>query len=232
MTRILLLLGALMALAYPAQAQPVQALAVTTCGTAPITLTNGRPGPFTVDLNGNLCMGSAGGGGSVTQGTIPWVVSSYDSGAIVAAATPANSSHAAGTSNGGLFSVAVARVNGGSGILTNLGYKSVGGSTGQIVVRIWQKNPAATTCTDNVAFAGSDTDDPNLITPPFSITPAAPSSVTGDSSTYAAVGPVTWDYKNIDTSPGQNVYVCLVNVATNTADNNKVIRLTLSGPQN
>lgn len=63
MTRILFLLGALFALAFPAHAQPVQALAVTTCGAVPVTITNGNPGPFTVDIHGNLCIGSSGGSG-------------------------------------------------------------------------------------------------------------------------------------------------------------------------
>lgn len=159
-------------------------------------------------------------------------VSGYDSGAITQTATPANSSHAAGVSVGGLFSVAVARTNGGSGILTNIGYKSTGGSTGQLVVRIWQKNPANTTCTDNTAFAGSDTDDAFLIAPPFSLTPAAPASTTGDANTYGAIQGITWDYKNADTSPGTNLYLCAVTVATDTADENKLVRWTLSGPQN
>jgi len=126
----------------------------------------------------------------------------------------------------------LARTAGGSGIVTNLNYKSTGGSTGQLVVRIWQKNPANTTCTDNSAFAGSDTDDAFLVTPPFSITPAAPAVVTGDAATYASVQGATWDYKNVDTSPGQNLYVCLVTVATDTADQNKLVRIQLSGPQN
>jgi hypothetical protein len=164
----------------------------------------------------------------VTSGSI----GGYDSGPVSATATPANSSHAAGTSIGGLFTIALARTAGGSGIITNLGYKSTGASTGQLVIRLWQKNPTGTTCTDNVAFAGADADDVNLIIPPLSITPAAPASTTGDANTYASVQGVTWDYKNVDTSPGQNLYACLVTVATDTADENKLVRLTLSGPQN
>jgi len=160
------------------------------------------------------------------------IAGGYDSGAIVATATPANSSHAAGTSVGGLFSIALARVNGGSGILTNIGYKSTGASVGQLVVRIWQKNPTGTTCTDNSAFSGSDTDDAFLIAPPFAITPAAPAVTTGDANSYAALQGITWDYKNVDTSPGQNLYLCAVTVATDTADQNKLVRWTLSGPQN
>jgi len=156
---------------------------------------------------------------------------SFDSGPVSATATPANSSHAAGTSVGGLFSIPVARVVGGSGIITNLNYKSTGGSTGALAVRIWQKNPTNTTCTDNTAFAGSDTDDAQLITPPLSITPAAPASLTGDTATYASISSVSWDYNKVgDTT--QNIYVCLVTVATDTADQNHLVRVQLSGPQN
>lgn len=163
----------------------------------------------------------------------PLYVTTFDSGAIAVTATPANSSHAAGTSIGGLFAVPLARVNGGSGILTSLGWKSVGGSTGQLVFRMWFKNPTNTTCTDNTAFAGSDTDDafqpPGF---PLSLTPAAPAVTTGDTATYAAQLGMTTDYKNVDTVPSQNIYVCAVTVATDTADENKIVRLTLSGPQN
>jgi hypothetical protein len=202
------------------------------------TVSGGSPSGLYATLGGvgaGGC-GLTGGSTSVTQGTSPWVVSGsvngYDSGAVSATATPANSSHAAGVSIGGLFSVAVARTNGSSGIITSFNYKSTGGSTGSLAVRIWQKNPSGTTCTDNTAFSGADADDANLITAPFTITPAAPASTTGDSATYAAVTVVSWDYKNVDTSPGQNLYVCLVTVATDTADENKLVRVQLSGPQN
>ena len=182
--------------------------------TGATTVTPATPLPVTA---GSAGLGNVGG---------------YDSGAITATATPANSSHAGGTSVGGLFSVALARTAGGSGIITNVNWKSTGGSTGQLVIRIWQKNPVNTTCTDNSAFAGSDTDDAFLITSPFSISPAAPASTTGDANTYVSLAGTTFDYKNVDTTPGQNIYVCAVTVATDTADENKLVRVTLSGPQN
>jgi hypothetical protein len=155
-----------------------------------------------------------------------------DAGAVTASATPANSSHAAGTSIGGLFSVPLAHIAGGSGIITNVNWKSVGASVGTLVIRIWQKNPANTTCTDNTAFAGSDTDDTFLITGPFAITPAVPAVTTGDTASYASLGNLVLDYRNADTTPSFNVYVCAVTVSTDTADQNKIVRVTLSGPQN
>jgi hypothetical protein len=161
-------------------------------------------------------------------------VGGYDSGAISAVATPANSSHAAGTSIGGLFTVPIARgatALASSGVISNLLWKSTGGSTGQLVIRIWQANPTHITCTDNTAFAGSDIDDTNLITTPFSITPAAPANTTGDSATYAS-STGSWNYKNADVTTTQNLYICAVTVATDTADQNKQVRVTLSGKQN
>lgn len=51
-----------------------QAQAVATCGSQ--SLTAGVFYPVTQDLTGTLCTGSGGGGStSVTQGTVPWVVS-------------------------------------------------------------------------------------------------------------------------------------------------------------
>lgn len=154
----------------------------------------------------------------------------YD-GQATASATPANSSHAAGVSVGGLYTVALARTLGGAGILTNFSVKSVGGYTGSYVARIWSKNPTNSTCTDNTNFSGSDTDDPYLITPAFTVTPVAPANTQGDSATYG-VGPVSAvSYANQDTTGTKNLYVCLVATATDTADQNKVVRVYMSGPQ-
>lgn len=179
----------------------------------------------------------------------------YDSGPAAVVGTPANSSHAGGTAVGpsgnlapftnaatlgtnqsGLFVVPVLRTlnaNSLSGIVTQFALTSNGGSTGQYVVRIWSRLPANTTCVDNTAFAGNfATDDQYLITPPFSVTPAAPGSTTGDASTYASLTVQTFDVLNTDSPATRNLYVCLVTVSTDTADENKGIRVMLSGPQN
>lgn len=163
--------------------------------------------------------------------------SGQDSGPVTATGTVNSSSHSAGTSVGGLIKVPVVRMRsgalaGGSGIITSFAWTSPGGSTGQLVVRIWAKNPANTTCTDQTAFAGSATDDVNLITPPFSVTPAVPAVTTGDAKTYGVVTGVTWDYKNLDTTPTPYLYVCAVTVSTDTADENSSPVVMLSGPQN
>ncbi len=178
-----------------------------------------------------------------------------DSGPIAVTGTPANSSHAAGTVVGpaagtlagpngrtiaqltgnqsGVFVVPIGRLypnaGGQSNIITQFAMTSSGGSTGQYVVRIWSQPPLNTTCQDNAAFAGNfATDDNYLITPPFALTPAAPASTTGDSYTYASLTQQTFDFA------GENglAYVCLQTVSTDTADENKPIRIMMSGQQN
>ncbi len=66
---VLALLGVFVA---PVNAQQVQALIVTTCGTPPVSYVAGTYGIITMDTTGKLCdSGSGGGGGTVTanQGT-------------------------------------------------------------------------------------------------------------------------------------------------------------------
>jgi len=160
-------------------------------------------------------------------------VSGYDSGPITASATPANASHTAGQSVGGLFSVGVARITGGSGIITSILFKDTNGVAESYVLRVWSKNPTNTTCADNTNFAGSATDDQYLIGGgPVSIATAVPASTQGDSAVYAALTGLTWDYKNADGTATQNVYVCLVTTATYTPAASKLVYVTVSGPQN
>lgn len=159
-------------------------------------------------------------------------VGGFESGtAPVQTATPANASHAAGTSVGGLFTIPVARFAGGSGVISNFTWISTGGATTQFLVRLWDKNPASTTCTDNSAFAGNATDNTHLISIPFNITPVPPAVTTGDANTYATVTGMSLNYKNQDTSPSVNVYACVTTVATDTADQNKAVYINLMGPQ-
>lgn len=180
-----------------------------------------------------LCLGLAGQVHAQPVPSLP--TGGGDSGPVSVSASPANSSHAAGTSVGGLFTIPIVRTLGGSGIITNFMWKSVAGSTGSAVVRIWSKKPIASNCTDNAAFQGATGDDLYLITPPFSIAPAAPSVTTGDSSTYASVQGVTWDYANADSvwnAPTVNLYACVVTVSTDSTDGGSTVVIMLSGPQN
>jgi len=58
--RIAVALVALVSLAAPAAAQNATALVVSACGALPAPFIAGRPAPFTVDTNGQLCQGAAG----------------------------------------------------------------------------------------------------------------------------------------------------------------------------
>lgn len=180
---------------------------------------------FTAPLAG-AAMACALAGPSMAQNAII----GFDSGPKSAQATPANFSHAAGVSVGGLFAVPIARIPGGSGIVSNFNIKSAGGFTGSgYLVRVWSRNPTNTMCTDNSNFAGSSADDLFLVTAPFTLVPLAPATTTGDSATYASLPNQTWDYA---TSGNQNIYVCLVANSTDTADQNAVVTVLASGPQN
>ena len=159
-------------------------------------------------------------------------VGGYDSGSSpIQTATPANSSHAAGVSIGGLFSIPIARTNGGSGIATTLYWTSTGGAVTQLLVRLWDKNPTNTTCTDNTAFAESATDDQHLLITPFTMTPAAPVNTTGDTNTYITVAGLTLSFKNQDAVATKNVYACVLTTSTDTADENKAVYINLTGVQ-
>jgi hypothetical protein len=52
----------------PAAAQNTTGLVVATCGTVVTAFKAGNPGPFTVDVNGNLCQSGGGGGGGAVFG--------------------------------------------------------------------------------------------------------------------------------------------------------------------
>lgn len=167
----------------------------------------------------------------------------FDPGPAWVTSTPNSSSHAAGTSIGGLLKLPFGRGGptpavpattaiGYSGIITQFGWISSGGSTGQLVIRLWAKNPVNTTCTDETAFAGSVTDDQYLITPPFSIIPAAPAVTTGDAKTYGGATGLTYDFQNKDIPQTVYAYVCAVTVAPDTVDESAAIYAMVSGPQN
>lgn len=116
-----------------------------------------------------------------------------------------------------------------SNIVTQVAVTSAGGNTVGYVVRMWSQPPLNTTCVDNTAFAGNfATDDNYLMTPPFTLTPAAPGVTTGDASTYASLTVQTFDFEN----PNGLAYVCLQSTGSDTADNNTKVRVMLSGPQN
>ena len=158
----------------------------------------------------------------------------------VSVSVPVVGTHSTGSSVGGLIAIPFGQYPGNGGIITNFLWKSINGDATAKVGRLWSAKPVNTTCTDGTAFAGSDTDDAYLIGPgPFSFTPAAPATATGDSSTYASVTGVTWDFRNGDSvqsggngiPTSQNVYLCVIAGASDTVDVGHNVRVILSGPR-
>jgi hypothetical protein len=174
--------------------------------------------------------GSASGVAVPVTGSV--AVVGYDSGIVRATATPASSAHSAGQSIGGLFSVPIARVNGGSGIVSGIHVWTSWGSTATYVLRLWQKNPANTTCTDGSSFSGSAIDDANLIVGPTALQFNAPLNTTGDSKTYADLTALSLDYKNADGTTTQNLYACLVTNSSDSPGSSATLSVGLAGPQN
>jgi hypothetical protein len=208
----------------------------------------------TVNMVGGsgLPTGSGGAGGSIsnttfgaTQGTSPWVVggtvtpsntsaaplftAGNESGtAPVQTATPANASHTAGQSVGGLFTIPMLRVAGGGGLLEYISIMSVGGDPAPLQVSVWDREPTNSNfaCIDNSAYAdgsgstgGTVGTDQSHMLPGFpqSVTLAVPAQTTGDAKSYGVVTlspPIS--VKNQDNTPSVNLYVCLKAASTYT----------------
>ena len=64
------------------------------------------------------------------------------------------------------------------------------------------------------------------------VTPVAPGVTTGDATTRATLLPGRISFVNTDTSPGKNLYACVVTVATDTTDESGTVYVTLSGDLN
>ena len=145
-------------------------------------------------------------------------------------ATPANSSHAAGVSVGGLFTFPFLRAAGTTGGITEIWIKSAGGYTGGYYVYLWNKKPAST-CTDNSAFSFSASDATHLIAAPILLTPSV--GATNDTASYVQTNGFYLPVQNADTTPTTvNVYGCLIAAATDTADQNAVVTFSLEGTSN
>ena len=159
----------------------------------------------------------------------PLYVTGGESGtAPVQTATPANASHAAGQSVGGLFSIPMLPTAGGGGLLEYIPIMSVGGDPAALQVRAWDRKPtnSAFACTDNAAYAdgsgstgGTVGADQSHMLPGFpqSVTLAIPANTTGDAKSYGTITlspPIS--VKNQDGTPTTNIYVCLQATTTYT----------------
>jgi hypothetical protein len=66
MRRLIFALAWLLLAGVPGWAQNTTGLVVATCGTVVTAFKAGNPGPFTIDVNGNLCQTGGGGGGGLS----------------------------------------------------------------------------------------------------------------------------------------------------------------------
>ena len=155
-----------------------------------------------------MCLNSSGlaipiGANCVPAGTVtpsntsaaPLYVAGNESGtAPVQTATPANASHTAGQSVGGLFTIPMLRVAGGGGLLEYIPIMLVGGDPAPLQVSVWDRKPTNSNfaCTDNSAYDGSGSTggtvgaDQSHMLPGFpqSVTLAVPAQTTGDAKSY------------------------------------------------
>jgi hypothetical protein len=207
------------ATAAPALAQT--ATTVTTCDA--LSHLAGSPFPLTMDIGGALCTYLT------NTSAAPLYVAGNESGtAPVQTATPANASHTAGQSVGGLFTIPMLRVAGGGGLLEYIPIMSVGGDPAPLQVSVWDRKPTNSNfaCTDNSAYAdgsgstgGTVGADQSHMLPGFpqSVTLAVPAQTTGDAKSYGTITlspPIS--VKNQDGTPSVNLYVCLKAASTYT----------------
>lgn len=140
--------------------------------------------------------------------------------------TVQNAAYAAGQPLGGLLTISIGSTSGLSGILTQINIGSTGGSTANMEVYVWSKNPSNTTCTDKTNFVRSQADNQYLIGSPQSITPAL--AVTAqDATTYGAAANLVMPFVN--GSSNTNLYVCILANAAVTPASTTDLRLNISG---
>ena len=157
----------------------------------------------------------------------------YDSGSSASVfALPGSSSHATGTSIGGLFTIKLARSNGGSGEVENVTWASTGGATVSLLFRFWDKKPVAT-CNDGAAYVSSTADTAHNLIQPQVMTVAAPTYTGTDPTTYGTLSfSPPMSFRNQDVTATQNIYACVLALATDTADDSSTVYLIATGPQN
>jgi hypothetical protein len=162
----------------------------------------------------NSTPGCGAGGANVTPNVIP---------------TLQTAAYAAGAALGGTQTLALARTNGGSGIITSLMLQSKGGSTNTVWIYAFQKSPVST-CADKSAFSFSSADRPYLVPGfPQSVTLASPGS--WDTASEASVMNLTANFKNQDSTPGPWIYFCLVTAGSVTPATTSDLIFTVGLPQ-
>lgn len=148
----------------------------------------------------NCVVGCGGGGSSGNVGGYSTVVS--------AAPAVQASAYSIGQSLGGLFSLNLARTNGGSGTLTDLRIRSKSGQAFAGWVYAWTKQPT-TTCTDQATFVSNDADAAYALPGfPQAFTMNVPGS--WETASYGQIPNINMQFVNQDTTPGKAIWFCIV----------------------
>ena len=136
-----------------------------------------------------------------------------------------NASYVSGNCITGFQTLSVARVSGGSGILNYVNLISSGGLVTGKQIYVFDQNPAGSTCTDKGTFSIATADYPKLIAT-FSLTPALPTGSTWSEAEQTVMA------KSFVTSGNANLYVAVVEQATETPAAASTLQLTLGASQN
>ena len=191
-------------------------LCATVSGTS--SYTTAQTNPCNLDTSGNLKV-------NIVAGSVGSVGSYSLNNSVETSPTLTASAYASGNGVGGFQTVAFFRAASNfSGLLTQVEVMWSGTETTGLTFYIFNKTIATSTCGDKAAVSLTAADLTNLATPPFTLTASA---TTGTTQTFASQ-PFAISMQNKDTSPGQNLYVCMVSNGVFTPGTTD-LRFTISG---
>jgi hypothetical protein len=177
-------------------------------------------------LAGQTIPDSASTAAGAYRQTVPVVGLNF--GPVAPTVTVQAAAYSAGNSEGGVISAPVAAANGGAFTLAALRLKSTGGSTNTVWIYAWTKTPAST-CTDKAAFVFNAADQAFAL-PGFPVQAVLGGSPGAwDTSTYAQVLGLNVPGLNQDTTPGQNLYLCIVTAGAVTPASTADLSIALTG---
>jgi hypothetical protein len=154
-------LGASFALAQQVSLPPPAGSLLNLCvyNATPKTITDGNAGYLQCDPSGNL---------SIAQGFAQPLYTTV---------TVANSSHTSGQCIGATASLSVTNNNGQSGYLLNASVSATTAITPTLILYFFNSNPTGSTCADAGTFSLATADISKLISPPCTMSLAAPAAV-------------------------------------------------------
>lgn len=144
------------------------------------TTVQGISGGYPVNVQGTGSAGSPATSVSTVQGIsggTPIQVIGQDT-QVSTTPTVTASAYAASNCVGGFNAVALARVNGGNGLVQNVIVASKTGLTPTLTVYLFNANPTSSTCTDKGTFTLNAADQNKLIAQPFALTLVVPQGST------------------------------------------------------